>query len=206
MAITRDQIWSAADEIEAAGERPTLAAIRARIGGSFSTIGPALSEWKERRVQRSRPAADPTPAAVIEQASALAHAAWSTAVDMANARLASERDALEEARAQTAEQLAEAVEAADRYAALLDEAQGQLDAALKRAESVNAQLIEARARLEQMESLQAQAAKDRETAAAAREKAAHLAGQLESLQTQVVGLLDKLGGRSGAKTTKARQG
>lgn len=206
MAITREQIWAAADEIEAAGERPTLAAIRTRIGGSFSTIGPALNEWKQRRIERSRPSTDPTPAPVIEQAATLAHGIWSAAIEIANARLASERETLEQMRTDAAEQLAEAVEAADRYAALLDETQGRLDAALKRADALNAELIEARARLEQMRAVQKQAADDRETAAAAREKAAHLAGQVESLKQQVVGLLDKLGGKPGRETTKARQG
>lgn len=61
-----------------------------------------------------------------------------------------------------------------------------------------------------MRAVQKQSAEDRETAAAAREKAAHLAGQVESLQQQVVGLLDKLGGKPGVKAdrkpAKARQG
>ena len=39
MAITREQIWNAADEIDAAGQNPTLAAVRKAVGGgSFTTI------------------------------------------------------------------------------------------------------------------------------------------------------------------------
>ena len=39
MAITTEQIWSAADALDAAGQSPTLAAVRKAVGGgSFTTI------------------------------------------------------------------------------------------------------------------------------------------------------------------------
>ncbi len=47
-SITRDDVFSAADEIFATGKNPTQAAIRTKLGrGSFSTINKYLSEWKE---------------------------------------------------------------------------------------------------------------------------------------------------------------
>ena len=55
MAITREQIWNAADEIDAAGQNPTLAAVRKAVGGgSFTTIQDAMTEWKARRAARGR--------------------------------------------------------------------------------------------------------------------------------------------------------
>jgi len=53
MAITREQIWAAADELDAAGQNPTLSAVRKAVGGgSFTTIQEAMAEWKARRASR----------------------------------------------------------------------------------------------------------------------------------------------------------
>ena len=49
MAITRDQIFAVADEIDAAGQNATLAAVRKALGGgSFTTISDGMTEWKFR--------------------------------------------------------------------------------------------------------------------------------------------------------------
>lgn len=49
LAVTKEQIFSAADELAAAGQKPTLEAILQRTGGSYTTIWPALNEWKARQ-------------------------------------------------------------------------------------------------------------------------------------------------------------
>lgn len=39
MAITKEQIFAVADELDAAGQNPTLASVRKQLGGgSFTTI------------------------------------------------------------------------------------------------------------------------------------------------------------------------
>jgi Plasmid replication region DNA-binding N-term len=54
MAITRESIWTAADQLDAEGDRPTLAAIRKKLGGgSYSTISEAMTEWHARRTQKA---------------------------------------------------------------------------------------------------------------------------------------------------------
>ncbi|MBF0358489.1 MAG: DNA-binding protein [Magnetococcales bacterium] len=47
-STTNEQIITAIEEIVAKGGNPTLAAIRAKVGGSFSSIGPVLTEWKKK--------------------------------------------------------------------------------------------------------------------------------------------------------------
>jgi predicted nucleic acid-binding Zn-ribbon protein len=47
--ITQDDIIRTAEALDADGKKPTMALIRDQIGGSFSTIGPVLKEWKESR-------------------------------------------------------------------------------------------------------------------------------------------------------------
>jgi colicin import membrane protein len=61
MAVTKEQIFSAADDLAAAGQRPTLEAIRQITGGSYTTISPALNEWKARQATPPRPARTCTP-------------------------------------------------------------------------------------------------------------------------------------------------
>jgi hypothetical protein len=47
MALTKEQVFSVADEMFADGKAPTLIAIRASLGtGSYSTIAGYLNEWK----------------------------------------------------------------------------------------------------------------------------------------------------------------
>ncbi|KLD29517.1 KrfA, partial [Xanthomonas perforans] len=39
MAITKDQIWKIADQLDADGVKPTLSAVRKKLGsGSYTTI------------------------------------------------------------------------------------------------------------------------------------------------------------------------
>lgn len=49
-AATKEEIIRAAEELEASGQNPTLDAVRKHLGGgSFTTISPALREWKAGR-------------------------------------------------------------------------------------------------------------------------------------------------------------
>lgn len=47
MSITKEQIYAVADMLNQEGIKPTLAAVRRRLGsGSFTTISEAVNEWK----------------------------------------------------------------------------------------------------------------------------------------------------------------
>ena len=98
MAVTKEQIFSAADELAAGGQKPTLEAIRQRVGGSYTTISPALNEWKARQATAAAPLREPAPQAVADRLAELGADVWAVALDLANARLAVEREALEKAR------------------------------------------------------------------------------------------------------------
>ena len=73
MAVTKEQIFSAADELAASGQRPTLEAIRKITGGSYTTISPALNEWKARQVTAAAPLREPAPQAVADRLAELEH-------------------------------------------------------------------------------------------------------------------------------------
>lgn len=54
MALTKDQIIQAAEEIQGTGETPTMEKIRTLLGGgSYSDISPALRHWKQSKEQRA---------------------------------------------------------------------------------------------------------------------------------------------------------
>jgi chromosome segregation ATPase len=127
MAITKDQIFAAADEIDAAGQNATLAAVRKALGGgSFTTISEGMAEWKARKAAKETPLREPAPSAVADRLAELGTEIWSCALELANGRLASEREALEAARLQLEADKAEAAELADQVTAELELAKAAL--------------------------------------------------------------------------------
>ena len=121
MAITKEQIFAVADELDGAGQNPTLAVVRKVIGGgSFTTISQAMSEWKARKAEKEAPIREAPPQSVTDLISALGAEVWSVALMLANGRLATERAALEEARVQLEADKAEAAELADQMSGELD--------------------------------------------------------------------------------------
>lgn len=126
MAVTKEQIFEAADQLAAAGQKPTLEAIRQITGGSYTTISPALNEWKARQAAQATPLREPAPQAVADRLAEVGAEVWSIALELANARLAAEREALDKARADLEADRAEATELADRLAAKVEELQSRL--------------------------------------------------------------------------------
>lgn len=121
MAITKEQIFAVADELDAAGQNATLAAVRKALGGgSFTTISEAMTEWKARKAEKEAPIREAPPQTVIDLLSGLGAEVWSAALMLANGRLASERTALEEARVQLEADKTEAAELADQVSGELD--------------------------------------------------------------------------------------
>lgn len=128
MAITKSEIFAAADRIVAEGGNPTLAAIRKALGGgSFTTISEAKKEWDEQQ-QTAAPAPirEAAPAAIADRMSEAAAEAWTIALEMANARLQSEREALEQVRQETERSRQEAADLADQVAADFEAAQATI--------------------------------------------------------------------------------
>ena len=121
MAITKEQIFTVADELDAAGQNATLAAVRKALGGgSFTTISEAMTEWKARKAEKEAPIREAPPQTVTDLLSGLGAEVWSAALTLANGRLESERTGLEEARVQLEGDKTEAAELADLVSAELD--------------------------------------------------------------------------------------
>lgn len=140
MAITKEQIMAAADHIAAAGQNPTLEAVRQITGGSYTTISPALNEWKARRKNEAIPLREPAPQSVSERLAEFGTEIWATALTMATDRLAIERESLEKARAEIEASQSEAVELADSLTVQLDEAKEKIRVLEKAAEMAKAEI------------------------------------------------------------------
>ena len=126
MALTKDQILQAADQLAAAGTTPTLAAVRAAVGGgSYTTINEALKEWKAKQQAAVMPLREPAPEGISKRLDEVGAEVWAIALELANARLTSEREALEATRQQLETAQQEATELADQLSAELETLQAQ---------------------------------------------------------------------------------
>jgi len=138
MALTKDQILQAADQLAAAGTAPTLAAVRSAVGGgSYTTINEALKEWKAKQQATNAPIREPAPAAVATRLEELGADIWAVALELAKARLTSEREALEATRQQLETAQQEATELADQLSAELETLQNDLHEARAELDSAN---------------------------------------------------------------------
>ena len=189
MAVTREQILAAADQIAATGERPTLEAVRQIVGGSYTTISPVLNEWKARQEMAARPLREPAPQAVGDRLAEVGADIWAIALGLANSRLASEREALEKARADMETAQAEAAELADKLTGKIEALQARLASTEARADEIERRAAELRTELDRSHQEADQA---RQEAVKAREEAARLTGQLAAVQEQTASILSRL--------------
>ena len=129
MAITKDQIFNAADAIDAAGQSPTLVAVRKALGsGSYTTISEAMTEWKALRATKPVPIRETPPQAILDLLDGVGAEMWAAALALANGRLNSERDALEQARVQLEAGKNEAAELADQMSVELETLKSEREA------------------------------------------------------------------------------
>lgn len=197
MAISRKAIFDAANALDAAGQRPTLAALRKAVGGgSFTTISEAMKEWWAGRALREAPVREPAPSVVGERLGEVAGEIWALALQAANERLAGEREAFDVARVQAEQEKVEAVELADAVSAELELLQGKFSA-LEEAERTARQEVVALREEVAASSLRAATAEAR--AAEIGKRADDLNAELARVNAQNVELVRALAGAARAK-------
>jgi chromosome segregation ATPase len=175
MAISKEQVFRAADELMGAGQKPTLEAIRKQIGGSYTTLAPLLREWKAAQALSDVPMSEPVPESIAARMTEAAREVWKAALDLADLRLQTEREALQEARVELESERDEAVALADGLAA-------DLDAARTEVTRLTGELAALRAEME------TQRAAEHQRATADAVAIARLQGRLEALEPLVAEL------------------
>jgi len=112
MTVTNQKIYAAADKLESAGEKPTLAAVRKVLGGgSFTTISESMRIWKTEKISKSSLPDIVVPEIVKEQVKKLELCIWKGAMAEAESMLETERKALTEVGAKINADLLEQKEA-----------------------------------------------------------------------------------------------
>ena len=134
MTSTTARIFEIADELDAAGQNPTLASVRKALGGgSFTTISQAMAEWRARKAAKETPVREAAPQAITELLGQLGTDIWTQALQICNGRLSAEREALEKDRQEIEGQRQEAADLADQVS-------GELEAAKQEATVLRQQL------------------------------------------------------------------
>lgn len=209
MKATSKAVFEAADAITSAGHEPTVPEIRDKIGGgSYSTIQKHLGDWRMARAANASAEIDPLPAQVADLARHLAHEVWRCAKADADTRLADEHAATERVRSEMEAARDDAVLAADRLTAQLDQASEQIadlrqELATSQADqqALRTEQATLQARLddsqERIAELRRQLAEAQDVAGRARELAAQLQGRLEAAETQNTALLSRLAAAAG---------
>ena len=150
MTSTTARIFEIAGELDAAGQNPTLASVRKALGGgSYTTISEAMNEWRAKKAAKETPIREAAPQAIAELLGHVGMEVWAQALQLANGRLAAEREGLAQARQEIDAQRQEAAELADQVSAELEAARqdalglrGQLETERNIARSVGDTLRE----------------------------------------------------------------
>lgn len=95
--ITQAQVFNAADAISSAGQAPTVAGVRAKLGtGSFTTITTHLRAWKEQALTQANDDALDVPEEVTAALGRAAEIVWRAANEHFARELAALRKAADE--------------------------------------------------------------------------------------------------------------
>ena len=204
MAITPEQIWAAADAIDAAGQKPTLAAVRKAVGGgSYTTISETMAQWRAHKAESAEPLREPAPPQVLERLQETGAEIWSAALEVATQRLSAEREALNAAHAELENSRQEAAQLADQLATDLDEckirfaAMQEVEASLRKQldelkQSLSAESASNTILTRDIEQLRNAAELAHQRELAAREELAEMRGRLQLLEEQNAQMLARL--------------
>ena len=127
------------------GTRPTLAAVRNRLGGgSMTTISEAMKLWRKHQQESTMPAAIVVPEDIHAAITATLTGLWQQAMVVAEARFATERESMQAEKGELEAQLAETEDAM----AVLEEEKAAAQAACA---ALQQKLDELEARYQQQE-------------------------------------------------------
>ena len=144
MAVTKRQVFAAADKLHAEGKRVTVTGVREITRGSYTTVGPFVNEWKSKR---TTPAfSSSMPPEVKERCAQL----WAFAVEHSEAELCIEREALAQVREKMSEDMVEVTTIADTLTNELNVARQDLKEARHEAANAREEVTRLTRKLEEL--------------------------------------------------------
>lgn len=152
MALTTESIHKKADELLSNGVQPTLARIRESLGGgSFTTISEAMKLWRlEQEIEEDLRQVE-LPNSINDRLQTLGADMWRSAIDIAEERLLSERNALAVTQKKARTEVYEAQEAVKTLELEQTDLLVQLDELSDKAKIANENSEEMRLKLEKVE-------------------------------------------------------
>lgn len=155
MSVSRERVFEVADELDATGVNPTLAAVRKTLGsGSYTTISPFLAEWRAQRASSTVTASEPPPQIIVDHLNRLGGEVWGAALELGFRRFSADREALDMKVSQLEAGLKEATGLADNFSQELETAmdraaglEGSFNEALNELEDMRRQIAELTQRL-----------------------------------------------------------
>lgn len=177
--IDKTQVFEAASSLAEEGTRPTVQALRERIGsGSYSTISAHLAEWKAGNATPVNQNIPPIPDGVQ---SAFARI-WATAAKAAQDELAQQREAFELLRREMDIERADMTAEIKRLEGAMEE---QARKGEKLAAACDELKREGQSRAEALTALKIENTRLEEQRNAAQNRGDELKGQLEALQAEL---------------------
>lgn len=148
--ISKSQVFNAADAISAAGQAPTVASVRAKLGtGSYTTITAMLRDWKSQADTKTDDVETDVPEEVTEALGRAAGIVWKAAQDHFRHELATVKKEAERATAAAQAQTADALAEIARLEAEADERESHVD-------NCNSTIDKLRVEIEEGKSLRAE--------------------------------------------------
>jgi hypothetical protein len=201
MNLSKEAVFNAADTIADTGMEPTQREIIDRCGGSFSTVGPLMREWREARAAkaRTRPV---LPDTILDRLRTFGDELWSTTIDVTMRSVADERHRLDRERAALEEDRKASLGLLAAMETTMREQATQLDETRQTITSANAALGELKSRLaaatERAAVAEARAQEIEMRAHGLAQELAHLGRQNAEL-VRVIGRISQAGKRTAAR-------
>ncbi len=104
--LTKDDVFKAIQELISENLKPTLANLRDKVGGSFTTLSPILKQWKESQQNKTQAILEMPEGLNITIKRATAEL-WKTASDIANEKIAIIQSEAEEQTSTAEEEVGE---------------------------------------------------------------------------------------------------
>ncbi|MEG0413080.1 MAG: DNA-binding protein [Comamonas sp.] len=183
---TKEDVFTAANELVKAGKLPRITAIHQIIGGgSYTTISNFLKEWESANLQEAPTEEMVLPDFMASEADFLVRKLWRTALDGAEMRVQSEREQLRSREAVINEDMQQAIDMANSNSEKIDQLEDQLAKCKEEAEKLE-QDLQAKERALQMVEHDQQALQDKYDQAA--QNGASSQSQIDALRRQTIEL------------------
>ena len=145
--VTAEVVANACDELLKEGKNATVNAVIGITGGSFSTVGNMVKQWREQQREKSAPAFD-MPDSVITAMRNAAADIWTTASSLAGESVETIQKQAQEAADKASTELAE-------YAEEVTRLESEMVAAAQQADTLKSTLEQSQAQYAQLTAEQA---------------------------------------------------